>query len=95
MFFTDRIPPEIRCPNHIVVAADKGKNTVTVGWEIPHATDNSGFAPKLKTEPPNIIPPRTFTIGDHHLLYIAIDHSGLNSSCTMYIRVLGNAVFRI
>lgn len=87
------IPPEIRCPNHIEIDADKGKSTATVKWVIPLATDNSGFQPKLKTEPPNIIPPQTFAIGDHHFLYVAIDHSGLSSNCTMYIRVLGNSVF--
>ena len=61
-------------------------------WKIPEAYDNDGYEPKLMTNPPNIIPPRTFPIGDHKFQYIAIDRSGLKSSCPVYIRVLGNSL---
>lgn len=87
--FSDKIPPDIMCPPIIMIRANEGSNIATVTWSVPHPTDNSGYTPTLITNPSNIFPGQDFTIGSHKFQYIATDHAGLNSSCTMKIEVVG------
>lgn len=84
----DITPPDIIChPSYIEVPAEEGKNVAKVNWYEPAPSDNSGYPPTLKVNPPNIFPNQMFSIGQHEVEYIATDGVGLSSNCTVIIRV--------
>ncbi|GFT70691.1 sushi, von Willebrand factor type A, EGF and pentraxin domain-containing protein 1 [Nephila pilipes] len=86
----DKEPPDLKCPDPVVVPADKGSNGAHVLWREPQPSDNSGIVPKLLTEPKYIYPGDFMKIGRTVVRYVAVDHVGLQSSCEFQVTVYDN-----
>ena len=64
---------------------DTGKNTATVTWTEPTATDNDGVKAVTSDHKPN----EKFPIGETTVTYTATDNSGNTASCSFKITVKG------
>ncbi|XP_011664663.2 hyalin [Strongylocentrotus purpuratus] len=72
------------CPADITRAAVPGTNSVTISWDVPGVTDNSGETP-LKVSTPRT--PQLFSGGTHTIAYIAEDGAGNNGTCQFVVTV--------
>ena len=88
---TDIAPPNIQCPQSILVRTDPGQSYATTIWNVPIPTDNSN-------EPLNVCglqPPQLFNVGYTSIRYDVVDSAGLSSSCVFSIEVRGTIVYQI
>ncbi len=85
----DNLPPQIVCPNDIVIDTEPGSCEATVFFGSASAYDNcSGFIPTTQTAgPPS---GSTFPIGVTTITFMATDASGNTSSCSFTITVVDN-----
>ncbi|GIY40258.1 sushi, von Willebrand factor type A, EGF and pentraxin domain-containing protein 1 [Caerostris extrusa] len=83
----DETPPELTCPPPVEVEADKGSKGAVVTWRIPQPTDNSGFVPKLLSQPADVFPGVYLEIGHTFVNYTAVDHVCHKKSCNFEIVV--------
>lgn len=80
----DTQPPTVNCPADQTVTADMGKQTATVQWNPPTATDNSGGNVAILQE---VTSPAILGVGAHVIKAIAFDSAGRSSSCSFTITV--------
>ena len=85
---TDTQPPTVNCPADQTVTADMGKQTATVQWNPPTATDNSGGNVAILQE---LTSPAILGVGAHVIKAIAFDSAGRSSSCSFTITVNGQS----
>ena len=82
----DTEKPIINCPTDIVVSADPDACGAEVEYELPTATDNSGFAPVSKTGGPES--DSFFNVGDTFVYFEAKDEAGNSATCMLKITVV-------
>ncbi|XP_062572436.1 deleted in malignant brain tumors 1 protein-like [Saccostrea cucullata] len=80
----DTQPPVVTCPASQTVTADMGRQTATVSWTVPTATDNSGGNVAVLQE---VTSPAVLGPGAHVIKAIAFDSAGRSSSCSFTITV--------
>ncbi|UYV77161.1 SVEP1 [Cordylochernes scorpioides] len=81
-------PPQLECPDDVVVRASEGEAGSQVTWPAPQTSDNSGATVALSLVPA-VSSPYWFPIGSSHLNYKATDPAGNDASCTFRIHVRG------
>ena len=94
VFFSDKTPPYIQCPENIEIPSDPENDTTEVTWAVPVAVDNSGFIPVL-TSDPAVVSPTHIPIGITIVTYRAEDLSENVAKCKFYILVLGELGYRL
>lgn len=77
------------CPANITRAAVPGTNSVTVSWDVPGVTDNSGETP-LQVSTPRT--PQLFSGGTHTITYLADDGAGNRGTCQFLVTVTGRSI---
>ena len=84
----DTEPPVFTsCPQDpIYVVSDEFGQLQPVNYEIPTATDNSGYVAYMKVEPTNFVPPRPIT-NDMDVVYTAFDEAGNSANCIVKLRI--------
>lgn len=80
----DTQPPVLTCPKDQTVTADMGKQTATVQWTPPSATDNSGSNVAVLQE---VTSPAILGVGAHVIKAVAFDSAGRSSSCSFTVTV--------
>ncbi|XP_056011221.1 deleted in malignant brain tumors 1 protein-like [Ostrea edulis] len=81
----DTQPPSVTCPADQTVIADMGKQTATVSWNPPTASDNSGGTIPILQE---VTSPAILGVGAHIIKAVAFDSTGRSSSCSFTITVI-------
>ena len=87
---TDIAPPNIQCPQNILVRTDPGQSYATTTWKVPFPTDNSNEPLNLR----GLRPPQQFNVGYTNIRYDVTDSAGLSSSCVFSIEVRGTTVYQ-
>ena len=85
MFSTDLEPPEITCPDDIILQADKGTHSTEVWWEIPYVWDNVGISSITSSHTNGSI----FYIGSETVFLSALDYSNNTASCNFSVIIEG------
>ena len=88
-------PPSISCPNDIeVIVPEWGHNGTTIYYDAqkPTIDDNSDVHSYRILGAPD---DRMFPVGITVLTYEAFDEAGNSRSCTRYVRVRGEVMFRL
>ncbi|KAG1659003.1 Sushi, von Willebrand factor type A, EGF and pentraxin domain-containing protein 1 [Nymphon striatum] len=80
--------PRIQCQPAIMVKSELGSDFAWVEWTAPSVWDNSGFAPKIESNPYYQKNKAKFKIGKHKITYKVTDASLLTSVCDVHITVL-------
>ena len=81
-------PNIINCPSGIYDSTDLHKNTSSVNWAVPTASDNSGIAVEAIS---TFTPPHKFPIGDTIVPYTATDGVGNVGSCDFTVTITGKS----
>ena len=84
LFYLDKEPPIIYCPQNQEVKNKGDSVTVKVYWPPPTYRDNSGQNVTVFTESIN---GSSFEVGSYQIKYKARDHVGNQASCTFDIVV--------
>ncbi|XP_071786035.1 uncharacterized protein [Asterias amurensis] len=80
----DTTPPVINCPEAIIQSIPFGQSVARVFWTTPTASDNSGVAPTVTTNP-SYTPGQQFQRGTTTITYTATDAAFNSASCTFTI----------
>ena len=87
---TDIAPPNIQCPQNILVRTDPGQSYATTTWNVAVPTDNSNEPLKVR----GLQPLQKFNVGYTNIKYDVTDSAGLSSSCVFSIEVRGTTVYQ-
>jgi len=79
----DIAPPNIQCPQSILVRTDPGQAYATTTWNVPVPTDNSNETLNVR----GVKSPQKFNVGYTSIRYDVTDSAGLSSSYVFSIEV--------
>ena len=85
MLLGDTQSPSINnCPDDAFGIIPSGSTSVSVSWNAPTASDNSGIV----TLTSNFNPGSQFDEGQTSVVYTAVDQNGLQTTCTFTVFVI-------
>ncbi|XP_038060587.1 sushi, von Willebrand factor type A, EGF and pentraxin domain-containing protein 1-like [Patiria miniata] len=77
----------VDCPQHVTVNSELGTTSGTVTFDVPTATDNSGFV-TVTRQTGHLAPGSSFPEGRTTVTYFAADPVGLSEQCDVIVTVV-------